>query len=53
MTHGRPAANSRPPPTPAPDAGGGGSDPTLLPLFRAVDKDGKHQSSAESAYHGA
>ncbi|CAM1507003.1 Fc.00g066440.m01.CDS01 [Cosmosporella sp. VM-42] len=46
MQHTRPAASSRPPPTPAPDAqGGGGSDPTLLPLFRAVDKDGTGQLS--------
>ncbi|KAK1250157.1 hypothetical protein MKX08_010160 [Trichoderma sp. CBMAI-0020] len=34
-----PAATSRPPPSPAND--GSGADPTLLPLFRAVDKDGE------------
>ncbi|KAM5380230.1 hypothetical protein ACJZ2D_003681 [Fusarium nematophilum] len=44
--HNRPAANSRPPPSPAID--GSGSDPTLLPLFRAVDKDGTgHLSERE------
>jgi hypothetical protein len=37
-SHSRPAQNSRPPPSPAPTDGN--SDPTLLPLFRAVDKDG-------------
>lgn len=36
---GRAPASSRPPPSPAADASGG-ADPTLLPLFRAVDKDG-------------
>ncbi|KAK2590644.1 hypothetical protein QQS21_011671 [Conoideocrella luteorostrata] len=36
--------NAGPPPSPAPDAGSG-SDPTLLPLFRAVDKDGTGQLS--------
>ncbi|POR31980.1 Programmed cell death protein 6 [Tolypocladium paradoxum] len=36
--------SSRLPPSPAPDAGPG-SDPTLLPLFRAVDKDGTGQLS--------
>ncbi|KAK7417954.1 hypothetical protein QQX98_004256 [Neonectria punicea] len=42
----RPALNSRPPPSPAPD--GSGSDPSLLPLFRAVDKDGTgHLSERE------
>jgi hypothetical protein len=35
------AASHRPPPSPAPDPQG--ADPTLLPLFRAVDKDGKQQ----------
>lgn len=33
----RPPPISRPPPSPAPNEGG--ADPTLLPLFRAVDKD--------------
>ncbi|ROT39867.1 hypothetical protein SODALDRAFT_377778 [Sodiomyces alkalinus F11] len=43
--HGRPEPSSRPPPSPHPDAADG-ADPTLLPLFRAVDKDGKlHPSS--------
>ncbi|QPH00497.1 hypothetical protein C2857_004156 [Epichloe festucae Fl1] len=40
--------NAGPPPSPAPDSGSGsasGSDPTLLPLFRAVDKDGTGQLS--------
>ncbi|KAM0462281.1 hypothetical protein ACHAPV_003755 [Trichoderma viride] len=41
-----PAATSRPPPSPAND--GSGADPTLLPLFRAVDKDGTgHLSEKE------
>ncbi|QUC18250.1 uncharacterized protein UV8b_02491 [Ustilaginoidea virens] len=52
LPQGRPAAqhhapSSRgggPPPSPALDAGSG-SDPTLLPLFRAVDKDGTGQLS--------
>lgn len=35
----RPPPVSRPPPTPAPPAGNG-ADPTLYPLFKAVDKDG-------------
>jgi len=39
----RPAAHTRPPPSPGPD--GSGADPTLLPLFRAVDKDGTGQLS--------
>jgi hypothetical protein len=39
QAHNRPATNSRPPPSPALD--GSSSDPSLLPLFRAVDKDGK------------
>jgi len=34
---GRPLSASRPPPSPAPPAG---ADPTLWPLFKAVDKDG-------------
>jgi len=34
---GRPAAFSRPPPSPAPPAG---ADPSLWPLFKQVDKDG-------------
>lgn len=38
--HSRPTLNSRPPPSPALD--GSGSDPSLLPLFRAVDKDGEY-----------
>lgn len=36
--HNRPPPASRPPPSPAP--GEDGRDPTLLPLFRAVDKNG-------------
>lgn len=35
----RPPPVSRPPPTPAPP---GGADPTLYPLFKAVDKDGMY-----------
>ncbi|KAL3605575.1 hypothetical protein FPOAC2_00522 [Fusarium poae] len=46
QAHNRPAPNSRPPPSPALD--GNGSDPSLLPLFRAVDKDGTgHLSERE------
>ncbi|KAK8095537.1 EF-hand protein [Apiospora kogelbergensis] len=41
-THNRPPASSRPPPSPVPSEG---ADPTLLPLFRAVDKDGTGQLS--------
>jgi Ca2+-binding EF-hand superfamily protein len=41
-SHGRPAPSSRPPPSPSPTEG---ADPTLLPLFRAVDKDGTGQLS--------
>ncbi|KAL1864477.1 hypothetical protein Daus18300_007709 [Diaporthe australafricana] len=41
--HNRPPPVSRPPPSPAPTDGG--ADPTLLPLFRAVDKDGTGQLS--------
>ncbi|KAL6869820.1 hypothetical protein ACO1O0_001151 [Amphichorda felina] len=42
--HNRPPPASQPPPSPAaPD--GSGSDPTLLPLFRAVDKDRTGQLS--------
>lgn len=41
--HNRPPASNRPPPSPAPQDGG--AEPTLLPLFRAVDKDGKGQLS--------
>ncbi|KAK2059254.1 EF-hand [Colletotrichum caudatum] len=41
----RPPPSSRPPPSPAPDASADGADPTLLPLFRAVDKDGTGQLS--------
>lgn len=38
-----PAPSSRPPPSPAPGSdSSGNADPTLLPLFRAVDKDGAH-----------
>ncbi|KAK7952025.1 uncharacterized protein PG986_007753 [Apiospora aurea] len=40
--HNRPPPSSRPPPSPAPSEG---ADPTLLPLFRAVDKDGTGQLS--------
>ncbi|RDA94180.1 hypothetical protein CP533_6558 [Ophiocordyceps camponoti-saundersi (nom. inval.)] len=36
--------SSRPPPSPATESSSG-SDPTLLPLFRAVDKDGTGQLS--------
>lgn len=39
----RPPPISRPPPSPAPNEGG--ADPTLLPLFRAVDKDRTGQLS--------
>ncbi|KAI9904930.1 hypothetical protein N3K66_001459 [Trichothecium roseum] len=42
-THTRPPPQSRPPPTPSMDDSG--SDPTLLPLFRAVDKNGTGQLS--------
>ncbi|OAQ72340.1 EF-hand protein [Pochonia chlamydosporia 170] len=38
-----PQQQHHPPPSPAPDATG--ADPTLLPLFRAVDKDGTGQLS--------
>ncbi|KAK3311307.1 uncharacterized protein B0T15DRAFT_507879 [Chaetomium strumarium] len=38
-----PPASSRPPPSPAPRDSS--ADPTLLPLFRAVDKDGTGQLS--------
>lgn len=39
----RPGSNvNRPPPTPAPPQG---ADPTLYPLFKAVDKDGSGQLS--------
>ncbi|KAI0143632.1 EF-hand [Xylariaceae sp. FL1272] len=41
--HNRPPTSNRPPPSPAPQDGG--ADPTLLPLFRAVDKDGTGQLS--------
>lgn len=40
--HNRPPPISRPPPSPAPTDGG--ADPTLLPLFRAVDKDGTYHT---------
>lgn len=45
-TGGRPGsannqAASRPQPPPSPGPKDGGADPTLLPLFRAVDKDGE------------
>ncbi|CRJ85892.1 hypothetical protein BN1723_000037 [Verticillium longisporum] len=43
--HARPEASSRPPPSPQPDMTADGADPTLLPLFRAVDKDGTGQLS--------
>ncbi|RCI14664.1 hypothetical protein L249_6782 [Ophiocordyceps polyrhachis-furcata BCC 54312] len=42
--HHQHQSGSRPPPSPATD-GPSGSDPTLLPLFRAVDKDGTGQLS--------
>lgn len=38
QTQPRPPQGTRPPPSPAP--GGKSADPTLLPLFRAVDKTG-------------
>ncbi|KAK5655026.1 hypothetical protein OQA88_6785 [Cercophora sp. LCS_1] len=41
--HDLPPAKSAPPPSPSPRESGG--DPTLLPLFRAVDKDGTGQLS--------
>ncbi|KAK4117348.1 EF-hand [Canariomyces notabilis] len=41
--HNLPPASSRPPPSPSPRDGS--ADPTLLPLFRAVDKDGTGQLS--------
>ncbi|GAP86011.2 putative ef-hand protein [Rosellinia necatrix] len=41
LAHNRPPASNRPPPSPAPQEGG--ADPSLRPLFRAVDKDGKGQ----------
>ncbi|KAK4144679.1 uncharacterized protein C8A04DRAFT_36444 [Dichotomopilus funicola] len=41
--HNLPPTNSRPPPSPAPRDSA--ADPTLLPLFRAVDKDGTGQLS--------
>ncbi|KAK4449439.1 hypothetical protein QBC34DRAFT_90461 [Podospora aff. communis PSN243] len=41
--HDLPPAKSGPPPSPGPRDGN--SDPTLLPLFRAVDKDGTGQLS--------
>ncbi|KAI5815440.1 hypothetical protein BZA77DRAFT_248379 [Pyronema omphalodes] len=40
--HGRPPVQNRPPPTPAPQQG---TNPTLYPLFTAVDKDGSGQLS--------
>ncbi|KAJ0341072.1 hypothetical protein COL922a_002767 [Colletotrichum nupharicola] len=43
--HNRPPPSSRPPPSPAPTEMADGADPTLLPLFRAVDKDGTGQLS--------
>ncbi|KAI1498870.1 hypothetical protein F5X99DRAFT_392045 [Biscogniauxia marginata] len=41
--HNRPPPASRPPPSPGPPDSN--ADPTLLPLFRAVDKDGTGQLS--------
>ncbi|KAI5866433.1 hypothetical protein GGS23DRAFT_550654 [Durotheca rogersii] len=45
----RPVAQNRPPPSsrppPSPSSVDGAADPTLLPLFRAVDKDGTGQLS--------
>ncbi|KAJ8120759.1 hypothetical protein ONZ43_g2617 [Nemania bipapillata] len=38
VAHNRPPASNRPPPSPVTQDNG--ADPTLLPLFRAVDKDG-------------
>ncbi|KAK4131918.1 EF-hand [Trichocladium antarcticum] len=43
MHHNLPPASSRPPPSPTPRDSS--ADPTLLPLFRAVDKDGTGQLS--------
>lgn len=43
VAHGRTSPASRPPPSPAPTDPG--ADPTLLPLFRAVDKNGTGQLS--------
>ncbi|KAG9257958.1 uncharacterized protein F5Z01DRAFT_670615 [Emericellopsis atlantica] len=42
-SHNQPPTSSRPPASPSAD--GSASDPTLLPLFRAVDKDGTGQLS--------
>jgi Ca2+-binding EF-hand superfamily protein len=42
-SHNRPPPASRPPASPGQD--GSAADPTLLPLFRAVDKDGTGQLS--------
>ncbi|EHA53941.1 hypothetical protein MCOR27_008697 [Pyricularia oryzae] len=44
-TQQRPPVTSRPPPSPAPPETKDGNDPTLRPLFRAVDKDGTGQLS--------
>ncbi|KAI0879403.1 EF-hand [Hypoxylon argillaceum] len=43
LAHNRPPASNRPPPSPV--AQDNGADPSLLPLFRAVDKDGTGQLS--------
>ncbi|KAH0544172.1 hypothetical protein FGG08_001617 [Glutinoglossum americanum] len=40
LSHNRPPTDSRPPRTPAPPQG---ADPTLFPLFKAVDKEGTGQ----------
>ncbi|KAI0101615.1 EF-hand [Nemania sp. FL0031] len=42
-THNRPPTSNRPPPSPAPQDNG--ADPSLLPLFRAVDKNATGQLS--------
>ena len=45
---GRSSPPARPPPTPAPLPRGGGGDPSLFPLFQAVDKHGTgHLSERE------
>ncbi|KAI1168804.1 EF-hand [Nemania serpens] len=43
LAHNRPPASNRPPPSPSPQEGG--ADPSLLPLFRAVDKENTGQLS--------
>lgn len=43
--HTRPPTENRPPPSP--ETMGGAADPKLLPLFRAVDKDGTFTAAAD------